>query len=540
MKRLISLVFLAVFAACGGGVDKNGDGIADTDPNSAPSPDSITTVAPSSPKGRISGRVTNLQGAGLANATVDLSGPEKVQVKTDDKGFFSADKLSAGSTLGVFVSMTGYAPAWTTATIPAAAGNFPINDAEAFVGVIALLPTTGELTFYVLGYDGTPIEGASAVLDVTPGFVVNRGSNTGYGDISVTGQTQAGSVKFTGIPKVEEAAWMETAGVTVRYSVYVAPVADANGLTYAGKIFSVSAKELLTNPWARTLVLPAPGENDALKVVASNVANLLSATPTLARENLIAQAGTLLVAFNQPIGKEIFVEVRNDQLAEKDSGTVSLNTPELNLVGTELRITPKAPGFQPGQKYNLTIQVSPRDNPAGKVARFSAPFFGGDPAAPKPLGSPTINLLDVPPLPTTPANGLWDPSETIEVNFDKYIGRGDGSAMTLSVYFENDLNNSGQVGDAAGEKGSNVPLCLSGAEPVPGWLAGARASGYTKKFLLAAGTVPGYTKALSATELSVTIAFSESFKCSGGALHQVWGDPLTSTLEKLQVTPIAP
>ncbi|HEY3452131.1 MAG TPA: carboxypeptidase-like regulatory domain-containing protein [Myxococcales bacterium] len=540
MKRLFVFALLAVLAACGGktgsGQDLNKDGI--DDPTNPLVPDSVTVVAPSSPKGRVSGRVTEMTGKAMAEADVVISSPDATEAaKTDANGVFVVQNVTAGSLVGVFVSKAGFAPAWTTAIIPVAAGNFPLNNGEAFVGTISLLPTSGSVTFNVVGFDGKPING-TATLDVNPGFVINSGgNNAGAGDITVSAAIVEGVLTFTGVPKVEDAAWMTSADVPVKYTVYVNPVIDAaTGIGYGGSILTLAAAKMLTEPWNRTLVLPPASDSADLAIVATNVHNLVKA-PSPANDNLIAKSGTIYVAFNQPIGPDVFVEIRNDDPDIADSAVIGINDPKatMNTLGTELKITPKAPGFVDGQKYNLVIQASSRDNPAGGIKTFSAPFFGGDPAVAKSLGTPLINLNEM-----GIGNDTWDLAETLEIVFDKYIGRGDGTAPTIPIYFDNDLNNNGETGDVRGELGSNQPICITGSEEVPGFFP-AKASGYAKKFAITPASMAGsYTKTLSSTEISITIAFNESFKCTGGAVHSVWGEAQSTTLPKLQVTVVPP
>ena len=539
MKRLFVFASLLALAACGSGgtgQDLNGDGI--DDPANPLVPDSVTTVTPSSPKGRVSGRVTDMKGAPLAGAEVVVSStdPTVSTAITDALGLFFVDKLTGGSTVGVFVKMAGFAPAWTTALVPGATGNFPLNDGEIFVGTLALLPVSDDaVTFNVLGYDGAPIDG-TATLVVTPGFVLNSGKNEGMGSISVSGTVTAGVLTFSGVPKPQEAAWMSTAGIDVRYTVYVNPLVDATGAGYGGLIFPVLAKDLLTDPWNRTLVLPAPTGNEALAILATNVQNLRSSTPSPARDNLIAKSETIYVVFNQPIADDLFVEIRNDEGALKDSVAIPINLPVKNALGTELQITARAPGFTDGQKYNLVIQASPRFNPAGGIVTFSGPFFGGDATAPKQLQAPTVSVQER----ALTHNGVWDLTETLEIVFDKYIGRGDSTPLTLPVFFENDLNNNGEIGDAPGELGSNQPICITDSESVPSWLTGAKESGYSKRFAIAGSQIIGYITPVDISSLSTNVVFSESFKCPGGGLHSVWGEVLTAPFNGLQATSMPP
>lgn len=539
MKRLLSLVTVLAVAGCGAPKydDKNGDGIGDpTDPRNV---DSVTMVAPTSPKGRISGRIQNLRGEGLTGVDITVSGPTPTKAQSAENGLFAVEKLTAGSTVGVLFSMANYAPAWTYTTVPASAGNFPLSDGESFIGVITLMPTDGELTFNVVGFDGKPISLPKVTLDVTPGYAIARNNNTnGYGDISVSAELKDGVVKFTGIPKFEDVAWAENINVNVRYSLYIPPVWDdaAKIYVYGGHSASMSAKDLLLEPQnaKRTIVLKPPQATTPLAIEATNVRNLIAASP--ARENLIPLTGPIYVAFNQPIGKEVFVEIRNEEAEPGKSAVILINTPELNALGTELRITPKNPGLQVGMKYNLIIQAFSRDDYAATPVLFSGPFFGGDPnAASKPLAMSSVTLKD------TNANDQWDPTETLVFLFDKYIGGNPAKKVTLPLYFNTDLGGTTDIGDYPGEKCEldektdcvNMPLCVEGTEMLPP-VAG-KYSNYARKFELTP-TISKLGKVVDSDDIEPIVVFQEAYKCPGGPLHNVWGEALTTTIEGLSIT----
>ncbi len=535
MKRLLSLVTVLAVAGCGAPKydDKNGDGVGDpTDPRNV---DSVTMVAPTSPKGRISGRIQNLRGEGLTGVEITVSGPTPTKAQSAENGLFAVEKLTAGSNVGVLFSMANYAPAWTYTTVPAAAGNFPLNDGESFIGVITLMPTDGELSFNVVGFDGKPISLPKVTLDVTPAYAISRNNNTnGYGDIPVTAELKDGVVKFTGIPKFEEVASAENMNVNVRYSLYIPPVWDeaAKVYTYGGYTSSVAAKDLLQYPHEkRTIVLKLPQQTAPLAIEATNVRNLVAASP--ARENLISPNGPIYVAFNQPIGKEVFVEVRNEEAEPGKSAVISINTPELNALGTELRITPKTPGFQAGMKYNLTIQAFSRDDYAATSTTFTGPFFGGEPGTSRPLAMSSVTLKD------NLVNDKWDPSETLVFLFDKYIGGNPAEKVALPVYFNTNLGGTNDIGDFPGEKCDldekadcvNTPICVVGSEmlpPVPGKL-----SKYSRKFELS-GTGK-FTTPIDSNDIEPIVVFQEAYKCNG-PLHNVWGEALTTTIEGLSIT----
>jgi hypothetical protein len=545
-----ALIASLVLAACGAKpVDTNGDGVAD--PTDPVVPNDVTQVAPSTPKGRVSGRVLSVQGVPILGANVAVSSTGIQAVKTDANGLFSIDHLTGNSSVNLYISMDAYAPASVAVTVPGTTGNFPLSDGEACIGDVRLLPTTGGLTFYVVGYDGALLDQVAATLDVTPGFVWDtKSAVVGMGDLPVTATSAAGTLAFTGIPKPQDVAFLNDLKANVSYNLYVAPVYDAsNNLLYDGYSDSFKASELLSTSWSRTIVLPEPSAvAKPLGIVATNVENLIKPSP--ADKNLISRTSPLItVVFNQPIGKDVFVEIRDDEPLEKDSKTIGIGTPELNALGTVLKITPKGGTIADGQKYNLAIQASPRDQAGATPSIFGGPFFGGDLASPKTLTPPTVNLIDNIPLPN--GDGNWEAGENLEIVFDlpspvAYLGRGDPSLpYYIPVYFNNDLDGLDSTGNQRGELGSNIPICVPASEDVPGWMPGAKASGYAKKFILTPQVLLGTTVkfpvgGIAVDQLNLSVVFTDSFKCPNGSLQSVWGTTINTTFDNLTPTAVSP
>ncbi|MGI5864553.1 MAG: carboxypeptidase regulatory-like domain-containing protein [Myxococcales bacterium] len=532
MKRLIGTLAVVVVCACGSTpVDSNGDGIADGDPRT---PDSVTAVAPSTPKGKVSGRVVDAQGKALAGVAVLLSGTEAATATTDAAGLFSIDKVTAGSKVGVVFTLDGYAPAWASAIIPGSTGNFPLNDGEVFVGPIAMIPIKGELGFHVVGWDGALVAKPAGLLDFTPGFLdLSYSAAVGVGSITAESTGANGVLTFGGVPRLEEAARLASLGVIARYSLYIPPVIEGETMRYAGTALSFTAEELLTDPWTRTIVLDPPDSPAALSIEATNVNNLVDC-PSLGSGNLVPRAGPLYVVFNQHVSPgalaQVFVDVQDASKYEP----VAVNA-EVLSVGNQLKIVPGGAieGFQEGLKYFLALQVASRDNPGAAPLHVVAPFFGGSLNDPRPLGNVTVQFVD------SGVPGVFNPGEALEIVFERNIGRGGSGGFSVPLYFNYDLDGSGTIGDGAGELGSDAPYCVEDAETVPP-VSGAQKSGYSRwaSASTTTGTQPAGSSVVglpalgipNATEVTVLVALSEAHRCSG-VLQTVWGENLLADVE---------
>ncbi len=499
----------------------------------------VTELAASSAKGRITGQVLDLQGQALAGVEVRAS--SGAVATTSESGLFALDTGAAGSSVGLAFRLSGYSAGAASATLPAPGGT------EVFVGPIRLEPTGGELTLNVVGYDGAAVAALEGTLDVAPAFLDFTGSgaaNPGVGSVFAQARGRNGVLKFSGVPKVEDLVWLESIDLSATYSVYVAPVLNRDGtVRYGGATASFHALTLLTEPWTRTLVLPAPDAKLPVQVVAASVANLLS-TPSRGRDNLAGNTGPISVVFNQRINPgNLSVEVRNDASDPAASGHIPVTT-EVSPVGNQLRVFPAAgSAFADGVKYQLLLQATSLDDPSAAPLSIVAPFFGGtaDAAnANRGPGNVAVTYAEA----TAPGDGKLGPGDRLEIAFERSLGRGESTPFKLPVYFSYDLDGNGTVGNAVGEKGSGRPLCLSSEEWAPAGLRDARLSGYARKVSAGFDEIQSQVAPSPATispiaanrsPVLVTLAFSESSKC-GGPIQTVWGDPLTSDVADLTLT----
>lgn len=497
----------------------------------------VTGVAAPTPKGRITGKVLDLYGQALAG--VEIRASNGATTTTANAGGFALENVTAGSTVGLTFRLSGYALAYATAEVPASADNFPLVGGEVFVGPIRLEPTTGELILNVVGYDGLAVAKLAGTLGVTPRHLDFSGTGTvdpGVGNIAVQATGQDGVLKFAGIPKVEDLASLESINLQAHYSVYVAPVLNDDGtLRYGGATASFTALTLLTEPWTRTLVLPAPEAKLPVQVVAASIANLLGA-PSRGRDNLAGKAGPISVVFNQRISPDdLSVEIRDDSSDSAASARLPLAT-EMSPIGNQLRIA-LAPGatFTDGMKYQLILQAHSADDPSAAPHAINAPLFGGSAdtnSSSRGPGNIAVSYVES----TSPGDGKLGAGERLEITFERYLGRGEFAAFKVPVYFDYDLDGNGSAGNALGETGSGRPLCLSSEEWAPAEVEDAKLSGYARKvsasFEEIQTQVVGPHSTMNAivadkAPVLVTIAFSESSTC-GGPIQTVWGDPLVS------------
>ena len=172
MKKHWAVVVPLLVLGCGA-EDANGDGIAD----GVLKPDSVSVVAPATPKGTVSGQVLDTRMAPLAGATVtlligsDASGTQ-FSAQTDGAGNFMFSGVPAGSTVLLTASKEGYTTLRASADVPSNAGNIPINNGNASVGALMLAETNGTLRFTLYTDSGRPAAGAHAYLQALPSGMV--------------------------------------------------------------------------------------------------------------------------------------------------------------------------------------------------------------------------------------------------------------------------------------------------------------------------------------------------------------------------------
>lgn len=465
--RSLLLTLCAVVVASCGPTDANGDGIAD----GIRTPDNVSTVAPSTPVGSLSGQVLDTRFNPLADAeiSVNLGGPngtgtEALKARSDASGFYFVKGLPAGAQALVTIGKAGYATARASTAIPAAAGNFPINNGNASVNPVLLTQLNGQVKFLVITRSGRPAKQARATLEAFPAFMEVSNFATGYGSqrgsvvVDATAD-DSGTLTFSGIPSIEELSRLQTS-----YTVHVAPHDEnGDGVVDSGGFVNVySGQQLLVNGATRTIVLPdARDDFSPFRVLSTNVRSLTASpfAPSPPGDNMLKPSDQIFITFNEALVKEPLVTAR---LAD-ETGTILLgSTPTIGPTGTTLTIQPTQ-NLSVGTRYNLSVRVTSIDT--GAVLNLNGYIFGGDLASPKPFAVGTITYKD-----TSAPNNFLNNGETVTVVFNQPISSYGGGAVAL--YFNADLNADGQIGPGGpGEFGSATsPFFLTALEPPPGQL----------------------------------------------------------------------
>ena len=482
MARRLPTLACLIIAACGGAKDANNDGIAD----GVLTPDSVSAVAPSKPIGSLSGAVldSRLQPLTDASVTLNLGGPSDVaggnlSTKTDAQGNFAFKNLPAGSSAQVTVTKEGYSTARGVATIPAAAGNFPINDGNGNAGVFALTQLNGTLKVQVVTSGGKVARGAKATLEVTPAAMrVDETSATSLlygtpiGAVVVDGTAdESGVITFTAIPAPLESSRLD--GV---YTVTISAYDDDNDgfADYRGLVKPFNAKVLVEDAAVRVLTLPAAGSDSALTIAASNVDSIIGPYAMVPLDsppakNFVKPGDSLFFVFNEPVlESSLFLKVTDE------SGVTPVATTYTLKSGNVLTVSFSAP-LDNGKEYNLALRAVSADN--GSSLSRAAYFFGADISMPKPATAPVVTFKD-----QSPVNSVLNVGETVFVTFNQPVKLVGGSAV--EVFFDRDLNGDGTKGNAFGEIGYSVGYQLIADEPIAeaGSSFASLPSGYTTRY----------------------------------------------------------
>ncbi|MGQ0508874.1 MAG: carboxypeptidase-like regulatory domain-containing protein [Myxococcaceae bacterium] len=469
----------------------------------------------------------------LAGAVATLAAGEiPLSATTDAAGNFAFSGLPSGAEVLVTVSKDGYATHRQVVKVP------------GLVGPIALTKLDGTVSFVLAGANGKPAKGAQAVLEASPASLQLGGSSgTGTGVVQVTAvANEAGTLTFTGLPTPSELTRVSgtTASNPLNYVLTISAV-DSNGdgvIDSAGEVRAYSAKELLAEPSPRVIALKDPrgAATTPLAVIASNVPSL---NGTLAvPSNMVKPGEALVFVFNQALQPtSVLVRFTNENGSESLTHTLSFNSG-----GTVLGVIP-AKTLDVGAEYNVMVHAVSLDN--GTTLSSTGFFFGGDPTTPRTPSSPTsspVKVSSAKVVETIAADGMLNKDEKLFVYFDQPVGAFGVSNPFLYAYAQADLNGSGAVGDAAGEKGfSGVGFPVQRSEPSgeASTQFMLKPSSYTTRYLVTyAPASPGALPSLpSGTQW--TLAFAKSTDATSG-FQTLWGQTLTLNVDLTVVGAVPP
>jgi len=322
-------------------VDKNKDGIADSDQGGVRAPDTILLNAPSSPVGSVYGSLQNgYTGEIVANQKIQIitAKHQVLETTTDENGGFMFDYVAPGSyRLGATVD--GFVPFRYNGTL-SVGGNF--DNSVDYLGRVNLLPSDGTTTVTFLA-NGGPVPSASVIVNVTSGFIDRRTALSA----TVTAVTPAEFVSFIAttndqgtaqVPTVPTYSKVAQAQGTAFVAVEViAPAIDINGdgfIDFAGSVTQRSNLELAQSGNGFVVATPAAVQAAALTVLATNA---IGATGGQEGVIFLSPGGPLVFVFNQPIDlSSVAVSIINGFA----DGTGNLNNSLAQVPGARAAVDP--------------------------------------------------------------------------------------------------------------------------------------------------------------------------------------------------------
>jgi hypothetical protein len=462
MKKKLAIILPLVALGCGGPQDANNDGIAD----GVREPDTISVVAPSTPKGTVSGQVLTTRLTPLADTTVVMtlgSATEVLEARTDASGNFMFKNVPGGAQVLLTVSKSGFATLRAATTVPSSAGNIPINDGNANVGPITLSELNGTLRFNLVTATGRAAAGARATLEATPAGTVGFGDTSTSVASKVIVQATAddqGSVLFTGVPTpIELSRLMANGG----YRLVVDPV-DLNNdniLESGGASKAFSATNMISYGTVQVVQLPAPSNSADVSPVPLNFSLRTTNIPSLASlidsdplRNMLRSGESIYVTFTHPVQREsVYAILTDEQAREAIPLTVSVNA-----TGEGVTITPPGQAIRDGMEYNLSLRATSAYT--GDNSSLKGYFVGGDPKTPKSFGLVSVAFRDAA---TDDFPNVLDSGDCVFITFNQLVVPPAGPKGV--VFFNWDVSGAGGIGDSMGEYGYKDGFTLTPATP---------------------------------------------------------------------------
>jgi hypothetical protein len=542
MKKHWAVVLPLLVIGCAGPEDKNGDGIAD----GVREPDSVTVVAPATPKGTVSGQVLDTRMMPLEGVSVRLTigsatADKPFTTTTDAAGNFLLTGVPGGAQVLVTVSKEGYATLRTTATVPSSAGNVPLNDGNASVGVIALAETTSSVRFTLLTSSGQPAVGAQAYLEARPaGTIAFNGSTaTATSSVVVSAKADAlGVVTFANVPSPAELARIGGVGPAAGgYRLWVDPVdANADGIADSGGYSGTfDADGLLVSGGTRVLRLPDPRTDGgtgttAFQLVATNVpslnyVNLPSGDAGKAQmelqkrpmRNLVTPGQPIYLSFSHPLVKDSLLAVVTDELG-RDRYDVTVTA---SATGDVYAVTPSAGQIREGQEHNLILRATSAYD--GTVKTWKGYFISGDPRTPKPVQLSSAVIKDG----TTGTAGTLEPGECVIVTLNQVVISTASVAPDATVL--TDVSSPAFKPVSAAPPSSN-PCLAETSTKFP--IDTTNFNDATARFVFQYGSASASLPAINPTTTTAKVRFDFArFQTADPAAYweSAWGVPIAST-----------
>ena len=547
MKKHWAVVLPLLVVGCSGPQDANHDGIAD----GVLKPDSVSVVAPATPKGTVSGQVLDTKQQPISDVQVAMTigsatTDAPVTAMTDAAGNFMFSNVPAGSLVLLTLTKDGYATMRASASVPAAAGNIPIDDGNASIGVVTLAEARSTVRFTLITPSGKPAVGAQGYVQALPSGISLSGSSSINSSVVGTAQADAqGVLTFTNMPSASDLMRIGTlAGspASAGYQLWVDPI-DLNGdgvYDSAGYSKLIPASDLANYGPSRIIELPQPvnegtsGASFGLRV--SNIPSLTGVTRDPLR-NLLRSNEPLYLAFTQPVVKNSLVVTITDE-AGVVGGT---GTATANATLDAFTVTmPGTPSIQDGQHYNILLRATSAYD--GSTISYKGYFISGDVKSPKtidPASFATVAFHDI----TTSGNvGKLDAGECVIVTFNQVVIPPDVGAQ-VEAYLNTELGNASDKGEynavtnttaAQGFPLSkiappfNVANCVTDTVPTPYPIDTSFA--YTPRYLFTISTGGSVTGGIAPGTL-VRLAFGKHFLAGNNSYETAWATPLISDVD---------
>ncbi|MCU0695788.1 MAG: carboxypeptidase-like regulatory domain-containing protein [Myxococcaceae bacterium] len=524
MIRTLTAAAVAALVACAPPpTDTNKDGIAD----GVRAPDTVTAIAPATPTGTVTGVVMNTKFAPLAdaNVTLVLGTGFTAAIRSGGDGAFRFDKVPAGANGQVIVSRDGFGTVRTPVTVPASAGNVPLNDGNANAGLILLVELSGSVRYQVQTANGRPARGVRALLEVSPaGFVGTGGQGFGTpaGQLSFEGQADDnGTISFMNVPAPSELARVSTG---TNYTLIVGGLdedgdgdVEFNGIVdqRSGRDFFVGGVPTLRMSDNRTAGPPA--------IVATNIESLNDVLSPA--RNMLKPTDSVWVVFNQPINdKSLLVRATQEDCATVVPTSVVVR-------GNVLQINASGNGWTLGEKHNLLIRATGLEAAgATATASFTGFVFGGDPAMPR---SPMAVTFSFRRAMGNMSQNVRD-GDTLFITFDAPLKPGTSQAFFQYGFDLNQMNGTnpmdfGEFGNANGFAFSPDEATADPAGMNP---FGCKVSTFTRRFRATASMLP-LNGVPSSTQMRVVFPVAGSGQAGWQTL---WGQPFTGQRDTMSIS----
>lgn len=376
---VVGLAGLTVLANCSEPPikDVNGDGKDD-------GVAATTVIAPSNPTGTVTGLVMNAatgqalpEGRSFSVQLIAGSyGGDSIGVTqeiSDGSGQYRFLDVPAGQNITIIVKSEGFADALAKISLNSTLGNFFADNASISAPTLGLIELSGSFDVFLIAPDGRPVGNAEIYMDGDFSYLSDARP---AGSLHLTATSgDDGIAHFTGLPNASLFAH-NLGGHAFFISV---PPQDLDGqepADLAGTTRSITLTDMATQITPLTIALQSGNQAQDMRVVASNIADLVNQNASQPDAKPIAsvlpKTGTLSIAFNQPIDRNSLL-LR--MVGEEGGNYLSLTIDDNSFNAYQNILTiPLPEAVQSGQEYNLFMEAHPASL-TGEAYRGAVAFF---------------------------------------------------------------------------------------------------------------------------------------------------------------------